>query len=150
MKFNCSVDIDLPVEKVVELFDNEENLKEWQDGLVSFDHLSGTPGTPGAKSKMVYRTGNRELELIETIIAKNLPEEFSGRYVAKQMENTMRNSFTSLGSEKTRWDAEIEYTAFHGFMPKLMAFLMPGVFRKQTQKWLDQFKVFAEGSENSA
>lgn len=150
MKFHCSVDIDLPVEKVIALFDNEENLKEWQDGLVSFDHISGTPGTPGAKSKMVYRTGGREIELIETITAKNLPEEFSGTYVAKQMENTMTNSFTSLGPSKTRWDAEIEYTAFHGFMPKLMAFLMPGLFRKQTQKWLDQFKAFAEKSEGNS
>jgi len=29
-------------------------------------------------------------------------------------------------------------------MIKMMAFLMPGMFKKQTQKWLNQFKEFAE------
>ena len=29
-------------------------------------------------------------------------------------------------------------------MPRLMATLMPGMFKRQTQKWLDQFKVFSE------
>ena len=33
---------------------------------------------------------------------------------------------------------------FNGFMPRLMAMLMPGMFKRQTQKWLDQFKVFSE------
>jgi len=42
------------------------------------------------------------------------------------------------------YKVEIEYTRFNGIMPKIMAFLMPGVFKKQTQKWLDQFKMFTE------
>ncbi|MDN5200245.1 SRPBCC family protein [Fulvivirgaceae bacterium BMA10] len=144
MRFICSVEIDLPVAKVIELFDNVDNIKEWQDGFVSYEHLSGTPGEPGATSRLVYQTEGGEIELIETIVVKNLPEEFIGTYEAKSMVNTMRNSFTSLGENKTRYDTEIEYTAFYGFIPKMMAFLMPGLFRKQTQKWLNQFKVFAE------
>ena len=94
--FTCSVEIALPVEKVIELFKNTENLKEWQDGFISFEHISGTPGEPGAKSRMQYKIGKRQIELIETITVNNLPQEFSGTYEAKQMTNTMTNRFTSL------------------------------------------------------
>lgn len=45
---------------------------------------------------------------------------------------------------KTKYISEIEYTHFKGFMNKMMALHMPGMFKKQTQKWLDQFKAFAE------
>lgn len=32
----------------------------------------------------------------------------------------------------------------NGIMPKLMAKLFPGMFKKQSQKWMDQFKEFVE------
>ena len=147
MKFNCQVEINQPIEKVIDLFDNHENMKHWQDGFVSFEHLSGRPGQVGAKSRIIYEFGKKgkTMELIETITVNNLPDEFSGTYEHKHMTNNMVNRFKSLGPNKTRWDAELHYTKLNGLMIKMMAFLMPGMFKKQTQKWLDQFKVFAEG-----
>ncbi|MDP8208624.1 MAG: SRPBCC family protein [Candidatus Electryonea clarkiae] len=148
MKFTCFVEIDLPIDEVIGLYDNVENLKEWQDGFVSHEHLSGTPGESGAKSIFIYKAGRNVIELIETIKVKNLPQEFIGTYEATSMVNTMSNRFTALGENRSRYDAEIEYTRFNGFLPKMMALLMPGVFKKQTQKWLNQFKVFAEKEKN--
>ncbi len=146
MKFNCYVEINQPIEKVIELFDNPDNMKHWQDGFVGFEHLSGKAGKVGAKSRITYTFGKKgkTMELIETIKVRNLPYEFSGTYEHKHMTNNMINRFKSLGPDKTRWDAELEYTKLNGFMIKIMAFLMPGMFKKQTQKWLDQFKAFAE------
>ena len=148
MKFTCSVEIKQPIARVTELFDAPNNLKEWQDGFVGIEHLSGRPGQPGAKSKLIYNIKNKEMELIETIIKKDLPREFSATYEHKHMTNTMSNRFTSLGSNLTKYDAEIEYTQFNGFLVKMMAFLFPGMFKKQVQKWLDQFKAFAEKADN--
>ena len=90
------------------------------------------------------------MELIETIILWNLPKKFSAAYKAKSMENTMSNYLTVIDDNKTRWVAEVEYTAFHGFLPKLTSVFMSGMFEKQTQKWLDQFKVFAEAQGDEA
>ncbi len=146
MKFTCSVVIDLPIEKVIKLFDDPDNLIEWQDGFVAIEPISGTPGEPGAKSKLVYMIRDQEMEIIETLQVNNLPEEKAGLYEHKHMVNTMTTRFRSLGSNKTKYEAEVEYTKFIGFVPKLMAFLMPGVFKKQVQKWLDQFKSFVEGT----
>jgi hypothetical protein len=121
MKFTCSVEIDLPVEKVVRLFDNDENLKEWQDGFISIEHISGIPGESGAKSRIIFQTGRHKMELIETILVKNLPNEKTGLYEHKQMVNAMTSRFIAVGENKTRYVAEIEYSRFNGFVPKMMA-----------------------------
>ena len=144
MKYSCSVEIDLPIEKVIELFDNPDNLKEWQDGFVGMEPISGTPGEPGAKSKLTYKSGKQELNMIETIIVKNLPDELTATYEAKSMINTMKNKFISINDTRTRYEVDVEYTKFIGFLPSLMAMLRPRFFQRQTQKWLDQFKDFAE------
>jgi hypothetical protein len=113
MKFVCSVDIDRPLDEVVEFFDNVENLEKWQDGFVSAEHLSGTAGEVGARSRVIYRIGKRQIELIETITVKNLPDEFAGTYEADAMTNTMTNRFSSIDENRARWEAEIEYTQFN-------------------------------------
>ena len=146
MKFKCSVTIDQPIDKVVELFKNPAYLKEYQDGFVKKELISGTAGEVGAVSKMYYKTGNRDMVITETIDVNNLPTEFAGSYHHKHMDNTMKCYFTALSEQQTRYDSEIEYTAFRGLLPKLMGFLFPGMFKKQVQKWLDNFKAFAERS----
>ncbi len=144
MKFKCSVEINQPIDKVVKKFKDENCLKEWQDGFESIEHISGNKGEAGAKSKIIYRANGRKIELQETINVNNLPEEFSGLYEAKEMVNTMTTRFVSLGKNKTRYESEIDYISFHGIIPKMMAFLMPGLFKRQVQKWMNQFRDFVE------
>ena len=144
MQFSCTVDIDQPIEKVIELFDNPDNMKEWQDGFVSFKHLSGSPGEVGSTSVITYENRGKPFELIETIMVRNLPHEFSGMYEHKSMTNTMQNIFTTLENGNTRWTANIEYTKMKGLMLKILTTFMPSMFKKQVQKWMNQFKDFAE------
>lgn len=144
MKFTCQVEINAPKLKVVELFDNPDNLKEWQDGFVAMEFLEGEPGAVGSTAKMIYKTGKREIELMETILTNNLPDDFEGEYVHKHMTNTMKNTFETLKNGNTLYQADIHYSKFNGLMIKLMASIFPGMFKKQTQKWMDQFKRFVE------
>lgn len=145
MKFECHVDIDAPRDKVVKLFDDFDNLKEWQDGYQGYEHMEGTSGQPGAKTRMNYIMRGKPMELIETVEVRNLPHEFHGTYVHKHMTNSMKNFFEEIGGG-TRWRSEIHYTRLNGFMIKAMAFLFPAIFKKQVQKWMDQFKAFVERS----
>ena len=48
MKYIKEVQINLPPKKVIELFDNTENLSMWPDGLISFDHIDVEHGQEGA------------------------------------------------------------------------------------------------------
>ena len=144
MKFTGTIDIDQPLEKVAELFADPQYLGEYQDGFVKKELVSGQAGQDGAVSKMYYKYGKRDMELTETIIANRLPHSFEGFYHHKHMDNTMKCTFTALSDNQTRYDSEFEYTRISWVMPRLMFMLFPGMFRKQGQKWMNQFKAFAE------
>ena len=146
MKFTCKTNINLPREQVIKLFNNPDNLVKWQDGFQSFTHLEGTPGEVGSKSLMSYLVNNKSLDITETILVSRLPDEFTGLYECEPMTNTMQNLFHEVSGHETEYVANIEYTQLNGFMVKIMAFLFPGMFKKQVQKWMNQFKDFAENS----
>lgn len=145
MKYSNEVIINKPLTQVISLFDSEKNLFKWQPELISFEHFEGKKGEVGAKSRLKYKMGKREIDMIETITVKNLPVEFSGTYEAKGVWNEVKNYFEEIDQQTTRWKSETHFE-FSGFM-KLIGLLMPGSFKKQSQKYLDQFKEFAEGSD---
>ena len=151
MKFSSTLDIRARRERVVELFRNPDNLSKWQDGFQGVTHVSGVAGETGAPKKMFYANGGREMELLETITLNRLPDEFSALYQHIHMENTMTSRFSEIdGGSGTRFECEVEHTKFNGLMPRLIAWLFPGMFRKQAQKWFDQFKAYAERCETDA
>ena len=144
MKYTTEIEINKPIDEVVAKFDNTDNLSKWMEGLQSFEHISGTPGQPGAKSRLKFKMGNREIEMIETISVRNLPDEFSGTYEAKGVYNIVRNKFVKLSENKTKYITEQEFE-FKGFM-KIIAFLMPSAFKKQSLKYQRDFKNFVENN----
>lgn len=144
MKFSGYVDINQPRTKVVQLFADPSHLGEYQDGFQKKELLSGKAGETGAISKMYYKYGKRDLELTETITDNNLPDSFAASYHHIHMDNTMLCTFEELDENVTRYSYEFEYTRINWFLPKLMAILFPGMYRKQGEKWMRQFKAFAE------
>lgn len=150
MKYANKVEINLPLEKVVELWKNENYYKEWQSGFVESIPMKGVPGEKGAQSEIHLLHNNRKMKLLETVLESNLPTERVVLVEHEHMSNTMASRFKDLGNSKTEYIAEIEYIKFNGFLPKVMAKLFPGMFKRQSQQWLDQFKKFAEAKENFA
>ena len=145
MKYQNSIIIQKPIDEVIALFDNPDNMKHWQPGLQSFELIKGVAGQPGAVSKLTYQMGNRLVEMTETITERNLPTIFAGIYEAKNVWNLVSNSFIDNGDGSTSWITETEFK-FSGFMMKAISTLMPGAFKKQSQKFLDDFKQFAEST----
>ncbi|MGB5818085.1 MAG: SRPBCC family protein [Saonia sp.] len=143
MKYTTQITIHLSRDEFVKKLDNPENMKHWQQGLVSYEHLSGTPGHDGAKMKLHYKMGKREMVLTETILKRNFPEEFHATYDTKGVHNIQLNYFKEVGEHTTQWISESEFQ-FSSFMMKVMAFLMPGAFKKQSLKYAKDFKAFAE------
>ena len=142
MKYTSEIEINLPVDRVVALFDNPENMKKWMEGLESFEPVSGIPGQVGARSKLRFKMRGRDMELLETITVRDLLAEFSGTYETKGVFNIVKNRFTDLGNGRTRYATEQEFH-FSGFM-KVIGLLMPGTFKKQSVKYLEDFRKFAE------
>ncbi len=143
MKYTSEIIINLPREEVIKKLDNPDNMKHWQRGLVGYEILNGSPGTEGARMRLEYKMGKRDLVLTETILKNKFPEEFHATYDTKGVHNIQQNLFQEVDSNTTKWISRTEFQ-FEGFGMKMMGWLMPGAFKKQSMKYLQDFKNFAE------
>ena len=141
-KYTNEVVIEASREKIIELFENPDNLIKWQPGFISMKHISGASGEIGSKYEMKYKMGKRDIVMIETVIEKKFHELYTFTYEAKGVWNEVSNHFEIIDENTTKYWTENDFK-MKGFM-KLMAFFVPGVFKKQSQKYLDLFKEFVE------
>jgi len=144
MKYSVDIEIEKPISEVVELFRNQNNNKHWMEGLQTLELLSGEAAKTGAKSKYVFTMGKRTVEMTETVLEGNLPAKYLVSYEATGVYNTVCTKFESINAESTKCINESEFK-FKGFM-MFMAILMPGAFKKQSRKYLEDFKAFAEAA----
>ena len=86
--------------------------------------------------------GKREIEMVETIEKNNLPNKLFVNYDAKGVYNLQKNYFEVVENNSTKWISDNEFEC-SGFM-KIIAFLMPGSFKKQSCNYMVAFKAFAE------
>ncbi|WP_328740846.1 SRPBCC family protein [Streptomyces erythrochromogenes] len=157
MKYTVSIEIVRRREEVVQLLADPAQLPKWLRGLVLHEPLSGEHGQVGTTSRIVMQMGQRKLECTETItrrepadlreIPKTTVVHFDREIVGEGMWSAVRDRLTESGPETTLWESENEYR-FSGFMMKLVALLMPGAFRKQSQQHMQDFKAFAERGED--
>lgn len=142
VRYTTEVIIDLPRNRVIDLFDSVENMYKWQPGLKNHQVISGEPGREGCRSELVYEARKGDLIMTETIIKRNLPEEFHTVYQSRGVINDTFNYFTEPEKTKTRWQT-INVFRFRGLMA-LMAPLMKSAFAKNTLLNMERFKSFAE------
>lgn len=147
MKYTTEILINLPRSRVIELFDNSENLYKWQPGLRSIRHLEGKPGEAGARSELVYEARKGELVMIETISSRQLPEHMHMSYKARGIYNEVENWFTEKKADQTLWRT-VNYFRFRGFMTLMIPF-MKKAFIHNTMLNMDRFKIFAESEKNN-
>ncbi|HSI69758.1 MAG TPA: SRPBCC family protein [Gillisia sp.] len=142
MKFSNQIIIDLPREDVFRKMEDPASFKYWQKGFISYRHLSGKPGEEGARAKLKYHIGKREISMIETIMRRMAPRKLHISYEARGVFNIQKNYFQEEEKTKTLWIADYEFR-FSGFM-RLMGLFMPGAFKKQSYTYMKDFKTFAE------
>jgi uncharacterized protein YndB with AHSA1/START domain len=144
MQYTIELEIDKPRDELWALFEDPESLPFWQPGFVSIEHIGGEKNQPGCKSRMLYKNRGRDVELIETIEAFDPPREFTAKFEAKGMEILVKSVFEEIdGGDRTRWISENEGKT-SGFFMKLIGILMPGCFKKESMKYNQAFKAFAE------
>ena len=143
MKFKLELPINKPRTEVWKAFDNFENMKKWQPSLVSFEPLSGTPGQPGAVSKLTYNESGREFALIEKITRRDEPNRIDGVYENNFADNIVRNTFVEQDKDQTLWIVETEFS-FKTLFMKIMGTLMKKNFVTRTKRDMERFKELAE------
>ena len=143
MKYSSEIIIKVPLDEFIKKLDNHDNMKFWQRGLTSYEHLSGNPGKIGAKIQLNYKFGKRNMSLIETIVDIDLPNKLFFNYDAPGMHNIQQNTFEETNDGYTKWVSKSEFIATN-FKMRMLTLLMPNTFKKQSMKYLTDFKNFAE------
>lgn len=146
MRFSTEILISLPRSMVIELFNNTDNLQQWQPGLKSFEHLEGNAGEESCRSKMVYKGRKGDLVMTETITTKRLPEQIHMTYRSRGVYNEVENYFSEPEPGVTLWRTENIFR-FSGIMMLMVPF-MKQAFIHNTLLNMDRFKLFAENREN--
>ena len=143
MQYTTEILIDKPISEVIKKFNSADNLKHWQEGLVSTEHISGIPNQLGAKMKLNFSFGKRKMEIIETITKQEFPNELHVTYTTKGVRNVQENHFKALENNTTKWTSITDCQPT-SFKISLMLFLMPSAFKKQTETYMTNFKKFVE------
>lgn len=157
MKYTVSIEIAVPLERAAQLLADPENMPKWLRGLVLHEPLAGAHGQVGTRSRVVLRMGEQAFECIETVTRRepadlrDIPRgsvvRFEREIVGNGMWSAARELLTEAGPHTTRWDSESEYK-FSGVMMRMVGLVMPGMFRKQSLRHMQDFKAFAERGED--
>ena len=96
MKYSSEIIVNIPLKEFINKFNNPENLKHWQRGLVDYEHIHGIPSEIGSKIKLFYKMGSRKVELIETVTFNDIPHALHVAYDTKGMHNIQENFFERI------------------------------------------------------
>ena len=145
MKFDFTLELALPRDRVWRAFDNPANMPKWQPSLITFESVSGTPGQVGAVSRLVYQEGSREIEMVETVTVRREPEEFSGTYDSDHGVTSVSNRFVEAESGGTSWDVA-SAMQLKG-MAKFMGAMLRGMIESRVRTDCERFKTLLEAGQ---
>lgn len=143
MKYELSIVIEAPRDRVLAIFTDPARAAEWQPGLLSITPVSGPPGAVGSTARLVFRQGKGRMEMIETITVRDLPAAFHASYETKGVWSLTENWFSEEGPGRTRYRSVNEFR-FSNPLLALMGALMPGMFRKQSLVYMENLKRLCE------
>jgi hypothetical protein len=114
---------------------------------VSFNHISGEPGQPGAVSELTYDEKGKKVVLKETITERRKPDFLARTYESKVAKTLIVNHFEAVDENLTRWTSWCNFT-FRGFM-RIMSLFVSGMIRKRTRADMERFKLMVETDQAS-
>lgn len=139
MKFESSIQIDAPLEFVVDHFRHRSNLTKWHPDLTKIEPLDGQPGTTGSRTLLKFK----HFEMVETVLENELPDRYLGDYDTPGIcKNTLESRFENVNGQ-TVYRVRIDYQKFN-WMMRLMSILMPWMLKGQVRKFLKKFRDTVE------
>ena len=142
MKCHHQIDIQLPIDQVLQLINNPDYYHRWQRGLISTELIKGKNGEPGAKRRIYIKIAGQRVKMIETILDYQPPEKWQARYTTNGMKSIQTSIFKSKDEHVTQWDCYSEFNFSGGMV--FISKVMPQVFKERARLTQTDFKSFAE------
>lgn len=142
MTYTTEIIINKSRKEIIEVFENPDLLPDWQRGLKKSRLVRGNNGEVGSQRKLYITIEGQSIKMTETILKKNLPEEWHGKYTSKGMESIQKNYFEAIDKHQTKWTSYSEFK-FSGFM-LFVSKILPDIFKKRSLMVQRDFKAFVE------
>jgi len=116
MKCTVEIIIDLPRQRVVELYCCPDNLQLWWDDLISFEHVGGEHGEIGARYTQCFHANGKKMKSTQTILEIDLPrtlrqaQEFEAPILLSAI---ITDRFEETDGQRTRWSTIHEFSGQH-------------------------------------
>ncbi|BCE01668.1 SRPBCC family protein [Marinicellulosiphila megalodicopiae] len=146
MKYKLITTIDRPIKEIFDLMINPEYFNQWQKTFIDYEVLSGKLAEQGCQTQLNYRYGKKILQMKETLLTIEAPLAYSVTYETDTVWNHVQNRFHKLSENKTQWTFETEFKC-KGWL-KIMAKIMPFIFKGESKKAMKSFKIFVESKQN--
>jgi hypothetical protein len=142
MKSIVSVDIDAPQQQVAALFTDPGYSTEWMDDIERCEPLSGQPGTPGSRYRLVPKRGS--LSFTATVISRELPDDVRLSLDGDHVTVDVHGMLSPLPDGGTKLVSEEDFE-FKGALRKALGLLAKPAIHGTHRRHLEAFKRFAEG-----
>ena len=147
IKYSEEIVIDSNIDKVIDLFDNPYNMKQYMYGFESYTVIKGNINEIGSISEININfndNGKKESKIImiEEILSNNLPIEKKLKYTSNGILNIVTNKFEKISDNQTKFINEQEFV-FNTYM-KLLFYFSKSSLKYQTRLYLNNFKDFVE------
>lgn len=143
MRYTLQIKIDRSIGEIGKLLHGSYKRKTWMPNLKSITAIQGQPGETNSRTKLIFQAGNRELIVIETITVNEFPDKIAGYYEMQGSVNHINNQFVDLNGKHTLLISE-QCFELRG-AKRLLAWVRPDIFRKQSMQHMEQFKKYIEG-----
>jgi hypothetical protein len=143
MQFSEHIIIPHPIKLVNLLFDNPNNIAQWQPEMQWLEVLEGKLGEVGCKSKVRFNNPFMSLDMTETIVAKQKPHTYISTYQSDGVINTVTNTFEAIDDKHTKYTTQSQFEFTNIFM-QMGAMMIVGMFQSQSKKYLQSFKQFCD------
>tara|TARA_B100001939_G_C16873928_1_gene587712 strand:+ start:309 stop:833 length:525 start_codon:yes stop_codon:yes gene_type:complete len=147
IKYSEEIIINSNIEKVIDLFDNPYNMKQYMYGFEGYTVIKGNLNEIGTISEININfndNGKKESKIImiEEILSNNLPIEKKLQYTSNGILNIVTNKFEEISENETKFINEQEFV-FNTYM-KLLFYFSKSSLKYQTRLYLNNFKDFVE------
>ena len=151
IKYSEEIVINSNIDKVVDVFDNPHNMKQYMYGFESYTVIKGNINEVGTISEININFNDNDNDndkkeskiiMIEEVLNNNLPIEKKLQYTSNGILNIVTNKFEKISDNKTRFINEQEFV-FNTYS-KLLFYFSKSSLKYQTKLYLNNFKDFVE------
>lgn len=142
VKYQAKTSVNLPLDKTFTLFNDITQIQKWIPEIKSISPIEETPNQIGSRYKIVMDNQGTETEMIEKVIDYQTNKGLTLEFDAGSMIKTDQYSFTEQdGKTIITHDATAKGNSY---LNRCFFAFLKGAFKKIDQKYLDNFKAFAE------